>query len=46
MGKGQRGYRKVWGEMSGRGDLERCGRSRVEEKELEVRKAPRERMEV
>lgn len=34
MGKEQRGWRKAWEEMSGEGDLENCGRPRVEEKWL------------
>lgn len=46
MGKGQRGCKKVWEEMSSRGDLENYGRSRAEEKGLGVRKAPRERREL
>jgi hypothetical protein len=46
MGKGQRGCRKLWREMNSRGNLEKCGRSRAEEKGLRVRKAPRKRMEV
>lgn len=34
MGKGQGGWRKVWKEMSGEGDLENRGRSRIEERGL------------